>query len=127
MDRTYNRYSEAFKCHVVKEFEKGKFKSMAEARQKYGITGTNTIREWVKKYGKDLLLAKQVRIEMPKEQDQIKQLKARIKELEKALADTRVGEVINQAYFEIVCEEHGITDFEKYKKKLAKQLFPKEK
>jgi len=106
MNQTYNRYSEAFKCHVVKEFERGKFKSMAEARQKYG---------------KDLLLAKKVRIEMPKEQDQIKHLKARIKELEKALADTRVGEVINQAYFEIVCEEHGITDFEKYKKKLAKQ------
>lgn len=127
MEQVYYRYSEVFKRHVVSEIESGKFESLNSASRKYGIKGETTIRSWLKKYGKDNLLPKKVRIEMPKEQDQIKSLKQRIKELEKTLADTRVGEVINQAYFEIVCEEHGITDFESYKKKVAKKLFPKGK
>ncbi len=72
MKKTYIRYSEAFKRHVVKEIEEGKFRTFKEAR---------------KKYGKEHLLLKTVRIEMPDEQNTIKQLKKKIKQLEKALAD----------------------------------------
>ena len=123
MEQVYYRYSEAFKRHVVSEIESAKFKSQKEARERYGIKGVNTIRLWLKKYGKEHLLPKKVRIEMPEEQDEVKRLKRQIKELEKALSETRVGEVLNQAYFELVCEEHGITDFEGYKKKAASKLF----
>ena len=126
MKKTYIRYSEAFKRHVVKEIEEGKFNSLREAKQKYGIKGEVTINRWLKKYGKEHLLPRKVRIEMPDEQDTIKQLKKKIKQLEKALADAQVGEVINQAYFEVLCEQVGITDIEGYKKKLAKKLWEKD-
>ncbi len=126
MKKTYIRYSEAFKRHVVKEIEEGKFNSLREAKQKYGIKGEVTINRWLKKYGKEHLLPRKVRIEMPDEQNTIKQLKKRIKQLEKALADAQVGEVINQAYFEVLCEQVGITDIEGYKKKLAKKLWEKD-
>jgi len=120
MKKNVIRYSEAFKRQVVKEIEEGKFRTFKEAREKYGIKGCATIAHWLKKYGKEHLLPRKVRIEMPDEQNTIKQLKKRIKQLEKALADAQVGEVINQAYFEVLCEQVGITDIEGYKKKLAK-------
>ncbi len=64
MKKTYIRYSEAFKRHVVKEIEEGKFNSLQEAREKYGIKGHSTITFWLKKYGKEHLLLKTVRVEM---------------------------------------------------------------
>ena len=87
MKKNVIRYSEAFKRHVVKEIEEGKFNSLREAKEKYGVKGEVTINRWLKKYGKNHLLPRKVRIEMPDEQDTIKQLKKRIKQLEKALAD----------------------------------------
>ena len=126
MKKNVIRYSEAFKRQVVKEIEEGKFNSLQEAKQKYGIKGHATIAHWLNKYGKEHLLPRKVRIEMPNEQNTIKQLKKKIKQLEKALADAQVGEVINQAYFEVLCEQVGITDIEGYKKKLAKKLWGKD-
>jgi hypothetical protein len=46
--------------------------------------------------------------------------------LEKALADSKVREVLNQAYLEIVCEKFGITDVEGFKKKVDAKLFDEE-
>ncbi len=39
-----------------------------------------------------------------------------------ALAQTHMKELINQAYFEIVCEDQGIEDVEGLKKKLDATL-----
>jgi len=101
----------------------GRLKSISEAQEKYGINGNVTIHGWLKKYGRGDLLPRRVRIEMPDERDQIKKLNKRIRELEKALADSHVHQVIDQARFEVLCEEMGITDIEGYKKKLSKRLF----
>ena len=120
------RYSNAFKRKVIKEVGEGVFRNLEEARVRYGIKSTSTINYWLKKYGRDDLLPRRVRIEMPDERSELKKLKRRIKELEKALADAKVGEVLNQAYFELVCEEAGIQDIESYKKKIANQLLEEE-
>jgi len=122
MQETVIRYSEAFKLKVVTELENGKLDSMEHARRKYGIKGSLTIRKWLKKYGREHLLPRQVRIEMPNEQDQIQKLKKEIRNLKLALADAKVGEVLNQAFFEIACEELGVHDIEAYKKKLDTRL-----
>ena len=98
------RYSEAFKLQVIKELERGDFRSITEARQRYGISGGSTIHKWLKKYHRADILPKRVRIEMPNEQDQIKKLKKQVRNLEKALAETRVNEIINQAHFEVLGE-----------------------
>jgi transposase-like protein len=115
------KYSEAFKLQVISELRSGELSCIGEARSKYGITGSTTIRDWLKKYGCRELLPKRVRIEMPEEQSEIKKLKKRIRELEKALAETKVDEVLNRAHFEILCEQMGL-DIEETKKKIAEKL-----
>lgn len=120
------RYSEAFKRKVVEGLEKGELRNQSEARELYGIGGGSTIHRWLRKYGKNHLVAKVVKVESMKERDRVKQLKRRIRELEKALADSKVKEVMNQAYFEVVCEDMGIEDVEGYKKKLAGEVFRKD-
>jgi len=122
MAYTVIRYSEAFKRQVVGELERGELRSMESAREKYGISGAGTVRNWLKQYGREHLLPKRVRIEMPNEKSELKKLKRRIRELETALADTKVKEVLNQAYFELICEEYGVEDTEKYKKKAEAKL-----
>jgi transposase-like protein len=112
------RYSEAFKLQVLSELESGKLRSQAEAREKYGITGAATVAKWLRKYGKRHLMARIVRVEKPGERDEVKALKGRIRELERALADAKVQEVVHRAYFEIVCEKAGVTDPEALKKSI---------
>ena len=125
MRRQVIRYSEAFKMQVVQELESGKLATISEARQRYGIGGGSTVQGWLAKYGKDHLRNRVVEVKTPKDRDQVKTLKKRVKELEKALADTQVDAVLNKAFYEIVCEDHGITDPEAHKKKLDTELWRK--
>ena len=116
------RYSETFKLKVVKELASGKFNSLTEASKAYDITGNETVRSWVKKYGRTDLLPKVLVVKTPEEQDENERLKQRIKELERALTDVTVSDVMHRAYFDIVCEQAGITDIESMKKKVAQKL-----
>ena len=118
MYRQVVRYSEAFKLQVVNELESGVIESAAAARERYGVGGGGTVESWLKKYGRDHLRSRIIRVETPQDGDQIKALKKRIHDLEKALADTQVKAVLSEAYYQIVCEEHGIKDPEAFKKKL---------
>ena len=122
MSKKVVRYSEAFRMQVISELESGALDSIAAARSRYGIPGGNTIQYWLKKYGKNHLNSKVIKVETPKERDQMKALQKRVKELEKALADTQVDAVLNKAFYQIVCREHGIEEPDEYKKKLDTQL-----
>lgn len=119
MQPTVLQYSEAFKRKVVSEMESGKFRTQAEAREAYDIRGSMTISKWLRKYGKTHLLPKVIRVETREERDQIKALKKQVKDLEKALAKMTVKSVINEAYFEIACENSGTDDVEGMKKKIV--------
>lgn len=110
------RYSEAFKQKVVSELEEGRFGSPYEASQAYGITGTTTVRRWVREYGKSHLLRKVVRVEKQGEPGEIKRLKERVRKLEAALADTHMDWAIAESYLEILCERTN-TDIDAFKKK----------
>jgi len=127
MQRSIIRYSEAYKIQIVSELEKGKLTGIPHAQEKYGISGSETIQRWLIKYGRGHLLPRIVRIEMPDEKSEITKYKKRIRELEKALADTKVAEVLNRAYFELVCKEANIKDIDGYKKKIAQRLSEEEK
>ena len=65
------RYSESFKQKVVNEISKGKFISCGEASQAYGISGSCTVRAWVKKYGRTDLLPKVIKVETENDIDEI--------------------------------------------------------
>ena len=80
------RYSEAFKQKVIKEIEEGKH-SIGEARKIYDIKGYGTIYEWIKKYGKNHLIGKIVRVEMKGEKDRLKELEKENKRLKEAMSD----------------------------------------
>lgn len=116
------RYSEAFKLQVVSELESGALNSVADARSRYGIAGGSTVQSWLKKYGKNHLRNKVVKVETPTEQDQVKAMKKELDQLKGVLADTQVEAALNKAYFHVVCKEHGIQDPEAYKKKLDTTL-----
>ena len=115
MVQEVRRYSEAFKRQVVEELESGKFKTAFEAERSYGI-GNGSVRNWMRKYGRDNLFPKLVRIETMKEKDRKKEDRKRIRDLEAALADAHIDNCLEHAFLEIACERMGITA-EEFKKK----------
>jgi transposase-like protein len=58
--------------------------SISEVSRRYGIKGKATVQDWIKKFGREELLNKVIKIEMKGEQD-------RLKELEKALQATKIA------------------------------------
>ncbi len=110
------RYSSSFKQQVVKELESGRFNTFDEAREHYGIAGGSTIHYWLRKYGRNHLCAKIVRVEMPDEKDQIKELKKQLKQLQQMLGRKEAEKAISEAFLEIACEKLG-EDVEEFKKK----------
>ena len=114
-------YSEAFKRQVVGDLERGKYGSLEEARRRYGIGGACTVLRWVGKYGHEDLLPKRVRIETLKERDELKEARARIRELEAAMVDAHIDHSLEKAYFQVACERMGV-DPEEFKKKNAMTL-----
>ncbi len=80
------RYTESFKLQVVREYEAGA--SAHSLKQKYGITGSTTIKSWVNKYGRAGYRSEMTYIQTAEDQHEFKAMKARISELESALAET---------------------------------------
>jgi len=111
------RYSEAFKMSVVRELEAGGLAFNA-IKRKYGIKGTATVPRWVKKYGNGTR-GKVMRVEKPDEMDQQRQLKERVRALERAVGTLHVELALERAYTEIACERAGIADVAEFKKKAA--------
>jgi transposase len=113
------RYSEAFKIQVVRELERGRFKSPWEAGCAYGVKGTKTVAGWVRQLGKDHILRKVVRVMKADEQTEVKALRKRVRELERALADAHLDLKLEAAYVELACEVAGVEDIAEFKKKHA--------
>ncbi len=78
------RYSEQFKLNVVRQVEQGGM-SIAECRRKYGISGEQTVQNWLKKYGKRHLLNKVVVIRTPEEEDELERLRKENEKLREQL------------------------------------------
>ena len=114
------RYSISFKQKVVKEIEEEGLDIRAAARR-YGIRGGSTIQEWIRKFGKNHLLNKIVRVEMKGEKDQLKELEAEIKRLKIALADVTMEKHVLETLITLVNENYQ-TDV---KKNLGQQLSKK--
>ena len=94
------RYSISFQQKIVREIEEEGL-HIEQVKRRYGIRGAGTIQNWVRKFGKNHLLKKVVRIETMDEKDRIKQLEQEIKKLKMALADS----VLAQKCLEVVIDE----------------------
>jgi len=101
------RYSLAFKQKVVSEIETGKL-TIGEVRKLYDITGNGTVEKWIRKFGKNHLLSKVVRIEMADEVSKLKQLEKDKQALESALAQTQLKLLAMESLIEVAEQEYGI-------------------
>lgn len=101
------QYSLSFKQKVISEIEGGKL-TKEGARKLYDIGGGSVINSWIKKFGKEHLLNKVVRIEMKDEVSRLKQLEREKKELESALAQAHLKLIVYESIIEVAEEELGI-------------------
>jgi hypothetical protein len=56
-------------------------------------------------------------VERPGEINELKRLKARVRQLESALADANIDSALERAYTRLACQRAGITDVAEFKKK----------
>lgn len=119
------RYSKAFKLKVIQEIEEKEI-SIAEAKRNYDIRGGQTIQKWIKKYGKEELLPKIVRVEMRGEKDRIKQLEAEKRALETAVAKLTLEKHVYESIFEIYAEDNGYDLKKNYGIEELKELMKKQ-
>jgi transposase len=113
------RYSEAFKMQVVRELEEGRFKTATEAGRAYGVKWPYTVASWVRQLGKNHLLGKMVRVMKADEETEVKALRKRVRELERALADAHIDLKLEGAYVKLACKAAGVEDVVEFKKKHA--------
>lgn len=100
---------------VIEEISSGKWAGASAASRAYGIKGSKTVRNWLIKYGHSDKIPQRVTVNTVEEIDEKKQLKQRVKQLEKALADAYMKSLLSESYFEVACERFG-EDPEEFKK-----------
>jgi len=120
--QTVIRYSNCFKRKVIEELENGRFDNIAQVNSHYGITGAETVKGWLRRFGRNDLCAKVVRVEKPDEKNQIKELKKQIKQLKEALGQTQAEKMVGDEFLAMACERMGI-DVEEFEKKADTELF----
>jgi hypothetical protein len=75
-----------------------------------------TVQGWIAKYGNGSR-GRIIRVETPKEINELKRLKERIKGLESVLADANLELALERQYTRLACERAGIEDVAEFKKK----------
>ena len=115
------RYSTGFKLKVMEELRDGKWKTVAEAAEAYGVTPTG-IRYWMKRMGFDYLKGRMIYVKTTSEVDEIKRLKSELRKAKETLADEIISHKIDEVAFRIFCQEHSTTPDEVKKNVAAKSL-----
>ena len=109
------RYSEAFKLKVMEELRDGKWKTVADAAQAYGVSAQG-VRYWMKRLGFEHLSGRIIYVKTRTELDEIKRLKAENKLLRQQLADEVLDHKIDEVTLRIACRNLGTTPDELKKK-----------
>lgn len=99
---------------VVREVEEEDL-PFEQVRRKYGIKGCETVQQWVRRYGNGTR-GKIIRVQKPEEINETKQLKERVRRLERALADANIDLALERAYTKLACQRAGL-DVGEFKKK----------
>ena len=120
MSRKIYRYSDCFKQSVVSEVEKNGL-TIQQARDRFGIKGTNTIQLWLKKYGRNHLLNKVVRVETKDQINELKQLREENKRLKIAYAELAIDHKLSEKVLEKADEMMGLDLKKKYEQALSQK------
>ena len=103
MTHKVKRYSEAFCRQVVSEYEEGA--SIPDLNRKYGIKGTLTIPNWIRKYGKGIFRHEVVRIQSADEAKRVHELEKQVQELERALGQVTLEKLKLESILEVLQED----------------------
>lgn len=114
-NHTLKRYSEAFKQKVIRDISEGR-KTKIEASRYYGCSEA-AIYSWIRKMNRLDLYNPKVRVQMPQENEQIKDLKQQNKELKEALVQLQLKHLKSEADLEVALEELGYNSKEDFEKK----------
>ena len=109
------RYSEAFKLKVMEELRDGKWKTAADAATAYGVH-ENCVRYWMKRLGFGYLKGRIIYVKTATEIDEIKRLRAEVRQLKERLADEVLDHKIDEVALRIACQNLGTTPDELKKK-----------
>ena len=112
--RTTRRYSDAFKRQVVESVEQEGY-TQQQAANHYGCA-QESVRRWIKQFGKNHLLNKVVRIQTMDESNRINELTNQVEKLKQALAETHIDQKLAENRFKLACRELDIKP-ETFKKK----------
>lgn len=103
MTNTIKRYSEAFRRQVVSEYENGASKTGLQ--KKYGITGQETINNWIRKYGKEGFRHELIEIQTADEIRRVRELEKQVQELQQALGQMTLEKLKLESILEVIQEE----------------------
>ena len=117
VQRQYRYFSEPFKRKKVEEIEKN-LVSIADISREYQVSRTS-IHRWIYKYS--LMRKKQERqiVESKSDTLKIKQLQARVKELEQIVGQKQILIDFKEKMIEIAEEQYGISIKKKYGSKAS--------
>ena len=104
--QVYKRYSEAFRIQVVREYEK-ESASINALQKKYGVSH-RTLQKWIEKYSLQGIRHQFMIIQTPEEQDQMKVLQERNKQLEKLVAQLSLDKLMLESTLEVIKREYSI-------------------
>lgn len=113
------RYSTCFKQNVVRSIEQDGM-GINQARLHYGIKGTYTVQNWLKKFGRNDLLNKIVRVESMNEKDELKRLREENKRLKIAYAELSMEHKLSECVIETADEMLDLDLKKKYAAALSK-------
>ena len=118
-ERIIKRYSMAFKKQVVQEYEAGT--SMESLRRKYGISGKQTVRNWIDQYGRRRVRHQIMEIDDADVQAENQVLQERIANLEKLVAQLSLDKLMLESTLAVAEKELGYTVKKKGATKSSRQ------
>jgi len=121
--RSQRDYTLAFKLEVISLVESGEC-TYKEAQLRFGIQGKSTVLVWLRKYG---TLDWKIPIVMSSPESKIKELEAKLQNLEKELKEERLKREMSDTILEVAEEQFGIAIRKKYSPKQLKDLSRKKK
>lgn len=99
------RYSESFRRMVVTEYETGT--SIPALKQKYGIRGSETITNWIRKFGKEGFRHELVRIQKADEINYVRELEKKVDMMEKVIGRMTLEKIKSDTILELLEETYG--------------------
>jgi transposase len=119
--RPHQRFSEAFKKQVVREYEEGLL-NKDQLQKKYGLGGNSAVLKWCRKYGK-FAYESPAQNGRPMKDPQ----KQRIKELEKKLKAAELKLKVYDKLIEVTNRELDVDIVKKIEAELSRSLQQKSK